>query len=200
MYTIDPKQNEERENYKLLTGSIVPRPIAFITSLHGDVLNGAPFSYFNIVSANPPMISLAIQRKAGVMKDTARNITATEQFVVHMVDWDNVTQINETAANLAPHDSEVLLVNLTPIASAKVKVPGVKEAKVRMECQLVHHKVLGDQGTDLLIGEIVQFHFDEQVYNPDTGRINSEELQAVSRLAGNSYATIGSVFDKARPK
>lgn len=200
MYAIDPKQNEERENYKLLTGSIVPRPIAFITSLHGDVLNGAPFSYFNIVSANPPMISLAIQRKAGVMKDTARNITATEQFVVHIVDWDNVTQINETAANLAPHDSEVLLANLTPIASAKVKVPGVKEAKVRMECQLVHHKVLGDQGTDLLIGEIVQFHFDEQVYNPDTGRINSEELQAVSRLAGNSYATIGSVFDKARPK
>ena len=75
MLAIDPSTNTERENYKLLIGSIVPRPIAFVTTLsEGGILNGAPFSYFNIVSSNPPMISLSIQRSAGKQKDTARNI------------------------------------------------------------------------------------------------------------------------------
>ncbi|HLQ74268.1 MAG TPA: flavin reductase, partial [Bacillota bacterium] len=75
MISIDPLNNSERDNYKLLIGSVIPRPIAFITSLSEDgILNGAPFSYFNVVSSNPPLISLSVQRKAGMMKDTARNI------------------------------------------------------------------------------------------------------------------------------
>ena len=91
MISIDPKQNSERDNYKLLIGTIIPRPIAFVTTLSEDgILNGAPFSYFNIVSSNPPMVSLAIQRPVGRLKDTARNIYNNQQFVVHIVDGEDV--------------------------------------------------------------------------------------------------------------
>ena len=99
MLSIDPSTISERENYKFLIGSIIPRPIAFVTSMSQEgILNGAPFSYFNIVSSNPPMISLAIQRSGGKQKDTARNILESKEFVVHIVDEQNVEKINKTAA------------------------------------------------------------------------------------------------------
>src|SRR3954454_23750679 len=101
LLSIDPALMSERENYKFLIGSIIPRPIAFVTTLSKDgVLNGAPFSYFNIVSSNPPMISLSIQRSSGTQKDTARNINLLKQFEVHIVDEQNVEKINKTAASL----------------------------------------------------------------------------------------------------
>ena len=118
MLSFDPSMNTERENYKLLIGSIIPRPIAFVTSLgKSGTLNGAPFSYFNIVSSNPPMISLAIQRNGGKQKDTARNILETKEFVVHIVDQDNVEKVNETAASLPPDQSEIERAQLTPVQS-----------------------------------------------------------------------------------
>lgn len=201
MISIDPKKNSERENYKLLIGSIIPRPIAFVTTQSEDgTLNGAPFSYFNIVSSNPPMVSLAIQRPDGRLKDTARNIYNNQQFVVHIVDDENVGQINQTAAFLPATESEIELANLTPVQSECVAVPGVIEAKVRMECNLVQAISLGDEGTgsDLFIGEIVRFHIDESIYNE--GRIDPRALNAVSRLAGSDYATIGEIFTIERPE
>lgn len=198
---IDPKQNSERDNYKLLIGSIIPRPIAFVTTLSEEgVVNGAPFSYFNIVSSNPPMISLAIQRPNGRLKDTARHIHYNHQFVVHIVDDTNVTKINETAASLPVTESEIELAKLTIVQSKSVSVPGIQEAKIRMECKLVQAIPLGNEehGTDLFIGEIVQFHIDETIYNE--GRIDPRELNAVSRLAGSDYATIGHIFTIERPK
>lgn len=102
MLSIDPFQLTERENYKFLIGSIIPRPVAFVTSQSKDgVLNGAPFSYFNIVSSNPPMISLSIQRSEGIKKDTARNILEKKEFVVHIVDEQNVRKINENCSLFA---------------------------------------------------------------------------------------------------
>ncbi|MDR7238008.1 flavin reductase (DIM6/NTAB) family NADH-FMN oxidoreductase RutF [Neobacillus drentensis] len=192
----------ERENYKFLIGSIIPRPIAFVTTISKDgVLNGAPFSYFNIVSSNPPMISLSIQRSGGRQKDTARNIIESKQFVVHIVDEQNVEKINKTAASLPPDQSEIELAHLTPVESAKISVPGVKEAKVRMECTLEHTLELGDQvnpGCDFIIGKVVQFHIESDIY--EKGRIDPGGLAAVSRLAGNNYAKIGEIFEIERPK
>ena len=194
--------NTERENYKLLIGSIIPRPIAFVTSLGGNgTLNGAPFSYFNIVSSNPPMISLSIQRNGGKQKDTARNILETKEFVVHIVDQDNVEKVNETAASLPPDQSEIERAQLTPVQSTKVSVPGIKEAKVRFECTLEHAVELGGEdtpGCDLLVGKVVQFHIDDDIQ--ENGRINPLTLGAVSRLAGQSYAKIGEIFELERPK
>ena len=204
MLSIDPMDNTERENYKLLTGSIIPRPIAFVTSVADDgTINGAPFSYFNIVSSNPPMISLSIQRQQGKQKDTARNILAGKEFVVHIVDEQNVEKVNETAASLPADQSEISLANLTLVDSDKVNIPGVKEAKVRFECSLEHSIELGgvsDQpGADLIIGKILQYHIDETIIFDDK-KIDPYKLQAVSRLAGINYAKVGEVFPIKRPK
>ncbi|WNS75733.1 flavin reductase family protein [Bacillus sp. DTU_2020_1000418_1_SI_GHA_SEK_038] len=202
MLSIDPHTNTERDNYKLLIGSIIPRPIAFVTTLSEDgVLNGAPFSYFNIVSSNPPMISLSIQRSAGRQKDTAKNILEKKEFVVHIVDEQNVEKVNKTAASLPPQESEVELAELTPIESMKISVPGVKQAKIRMECILEQSLELGNQevpSCDFIIGKVVQFHIENDIY--ENGRIDFEGLAAVSRLAGNYYAKIGEVFEIERPK
>ncbi|MED4206783.1 flavin reductase family protein [Neobacillus mesonae] len=202
MLSIDPESLSERENYKFLIGSIIPRPIAFVTSISKDrVLNGAPFSYFNIVSSNPPLISLSIQRSAGRQKDTARNIIESKEFVVHIVDEQNVEKINKTAATLPPNESEIDLANLTPVESVKISIPGVKEAKIRMECLLEQSLELGGldtPGCDLIIGKVVQFHIERDIY--ENGRIDPRGLAAVSRLAGINYAKIGEIFEMDRPK
>lgn len=201
MISIDPKQNSERDNYKLLIGSIIPRPIAFVTTRsENGVVNGAPFSYFNIVSSNPPMVSLAIQRPSERLKDTARNIYNNREFVVHIVDDENVVKFNETAASLPSNESEIELANLTLLQSEIILVPGIREAKVRMECKLVQAIPLGGggPGSDLFIGEVVRFHMDQAIY--EDGRIDPKELNAVSRLAGANYAKIGEIFSIERPK
>jgi flavin reductase (DIM6/NTAB) family NADH-FMN oxidoreductase RutF len=202
LLSIDPASMSERENYKYLIGSIIPRPIAFVTTISKDeVLNGAPFSYFNIVSSNPPLISLSIQRSEGKQKDTARNIIELKEFVVHIVDEQNVEKVNITAANLPPDQSEIKLANLTPVDSVKISVPGVKEAKIRMECTLEHTLELGgldSPGCDFIIGKVVQFHIDSDIY--ENGRINPRGLAAVSRLAGTNYAKMGEIFSIDRPK
>lgn len=201
LLSIDPDKNSERENYNFLIGSIIPRPIAFVTTRSKEgILNGAPFSYFNIVSSNPPMISLSIQRQAGRQKDTARNIVDTKEFVIHIVDEENVEKVNETAANLPSDQSEIMVANLTPIESEKISVSGVKEAKIRMECVLEQSLELGGSetpGCDLIIGKVVQFHIDNSIY--EKGRIDPKGLGAVSRLAGVNYAKIGEIFSIERP-
>jgi len=202
MLSIDPNTKTERENYKFLIGSIIPRPVAFVTSLSEEgVLNGAPFSYFNIVSSNPPMISLSIQRFEGSQKDTARNILNSKEFVVHIVDEQNVEKMNLTAASLPPSQSEVQLAELTPVESMKVSVPGVKEAKVRMECVLEYSLELEDKhsdGCDFMIGRVVQYHIESGIY--ENGKIDPRGLGAISRLAGHDYAKIGEIFTRKRPK
>ncbi|WP_209121694.1 flavin reductase family protein [Alkalihalobacillus sp. BA299] len=201
MLSIDPSNQTERENYKCLIGSIIPRPIAFVTTISKDgVLNGAPFSYFNIVTSNPPMISLSIQRQEGRQKDTARNIMDSKEFVVHIVDELNVEKVNQTAASLPPNQSEIELAGFTPVDSVKVFVPGVKEAKIRMECTLEQSLELGglnSPGSDLIIGKVVQFHIKNNIY--ENGRIDPKGLGAVSRLAGHHYAKIGKIFSIERP-
>lgn len=203
MRKIDPKQLSERENYKFLIGSIIPRPIAFITSISEEgVVNAAPFSFFNIVSSNPPMISVSIQRKKGEKKDTARNIHTKGQFVVHIVDTENVEQVNETAASLPPNESEVAVADLSLVKSEIIDVPGVKEAKVRLECVLEKALELGGDdnhpGCDLIIGKVVYYHIEESLYKD--GRIDAEGLAVISRLAGNDYAKIGAQFTIERPR
>ncbi|WP_282938544.1 flavin reductase family protein [Paenibacillus sp. RC67] len=203
MITIDPKQISERESYKLLIGSIIPRPIALVTTLSSQgVVNAAPFSYFNIVTADPPMISVSVQRKQGRMKDTARNAVDAGAFVVHISDETYIQQINQTAASLPPHESEVALAELSTVKSEKISVPGIAEARVRMECVLEQAIPLGGTqetpAADLLIGRVVCFHIDEAVY--DQGHIDAEALRPVSRLAGASYSKLGEQFILDRPE
>ncbi|MBD7970637.1 flavin reductase family protein [Paenibacillus gallinarum] len=203
MRTIDPLTQTERENYKLLTGSIIPRPVAFVTTLSEDgTINGAPFSYFNIVTADPPMISISVQRKNGHSKDTARHAMYQKEFVVHITDEMNVDKINQTAESLPPSESEIEKAGLTVVPSDLIQVPGVKEAKFRMECVLEAAYPLGGTESapacDLIIGRVVRFHIADSLI--DHGRIDANELQPVSRLAGNHYSKLGPMFSLERPK
>jgi len=203
MLSIDPTSQSVQDNYKLLIGSIIPRPVAFVSTLSSEgVLNAAPFSFFNIVTANPPMVAVSVQRKpGGIQKDTSRNAIAKGEFVVHISDESYIEAINVTAAALPPEESEVALAGLTTIPSDLVSVPGIAEARIRMECILEQALPLGGSedspACDLLIGRVVRFHVDEALY--ENGRINAEALKPVSRLAGNDYAKLGEQFTIVRP-
>ncbi|MEC5338968.1 flavin reductase family protein [Enterococcus casseliflavus] len=201
MHYLDPKDLTQRENYKLLIGSIIPRPVAVVSTQSADgIVNIAPFSFFNIVSSEPVILSLAIQRKEGELKDTARNLLATKEAVVHILDQTNVQEANKTAALLPADQSELTVSGFTTTTSKTIVVPGLKEANVRLETILHQHvPIKKDQQTtaDLLLLEVVGYQIAEDVYQD--GKIDPRALQAVSRLAGNSYATIGEIFDIKRP-
>lgn len=122
MFERSPSELTERENYKLLIGSVIPRPVAVVTTKSAkDIVNIAPFSYFNIVSSNRPILSLAIQRKQDAVKDTAKNILETREAVIHILDEDNVEEVNKTAANLPNEESELYLTDLTLTDSVIIK-------------------------------------------------------------------------------
>jgi len=201
MKEIRPEVLSQKENYKLLIGSIIPRPIALVTTESDDnVLNIAPFSFFNVVSSDPPILSVAVQRVNGEMKDTARNIVQNKEAVVHIVDTDNVSDANQTAALLSHEESELERTNFETVDSVEVSVKGLKQSKVRFEAVLYDDIVIEKDGqpiSDLLLLEVKYYHFDERIYND--GYINKEELNAVSRLAGNDYAEIGHTFTIERP-
>lgn len=201
MHYLDPKDLTQRENYKLLIGSIIPRPVAVVSTQSADgIVNIAPFSFFNIVSSEPVILSLAIQRKEGELKDTARNLLATKEAVVHILDQTNVQEANKTAELLPADQSELTVSGFTTTTSKTIAVPGLKEASVRLETILHQHvPIKKDQQTtaDLLLLEVVGYQIAEHVYQD--GKIDPHALQAVSRLAGNYYATIGEIFDIKRP-
>lgn len=202
MIHFTPEELSERENYKFLIGSIIPRPIALVTSSsENEVLNIAPFSYFNIVTSNPPIVSLAIQRKKGHLKDTARNILEKEEAVIHIVDLENVVQANRTAASLSAEESEWLRTDFTICPSQTVDVPSLNEAKIRFEVMLEQHISLENDGVpaaDLFLLKIKRYHIHEDLYQQ--GRIDPIGLAAMSRLAGHDYAEIGEIFTLKRPE
>ncbi|WP_049334609.1 flavin reductase family protein [Staphylococcus hominis] len=202
MKGINPNQLSDIQNYKLLSGSVIPRPIAFITSEdEKGNLNGAPFSFFNVVNNKPPMIAIAAQRSNGKRKDTAINIEKTKEFVVHITDEFNIEDINETAEPLKYEDNELERTSLTLISSSIIQTPAVKEANIRFECKLDQMIQLGtkNDGADLIIGEVVMYHINEDVYFEDS-KIDFNQLKPVARLAGNNYSKLGDTFTIKRPE
>ncbi|MCP8616182.1 flavin reductase family protein [Salirhabdus salicampi] len=201
MLSIDPKKLSAKDNYKLLSGSVIPRPIAFVTTLSEEgTLNGAPFSFFNVVNSDPPMVSVSVQRRDGEQKDTARNAIDQNEFVVHIVDESYVHAMNETAASLPAHVSEITEANLTPVESREVKVPGIQEASIRFECKLDRIIPFGDNGVkcDFLLGKVVHYHIRDDLYYD--GKIDPKGLKPIGRLAGLDYSKLGEMFSIERPK
>lgn len=196
MISIDFNLLENKEQYKLLIGSVVPRPIAFVTSLSENlVLNGAPFSYFNVVSSEPPLLSISIRKEGKEPKDTLRNILTKKQFVIHIVSSNYLEAVNQSSFAYPQEVSEVEVTKLTKIPSTKIEVPGIKEAKIRFECIL--ENTLDLEGSVLIIGRVIFAHFDELVY--EQGKINLKALDPISRLAGNNYGRIGEIITLKRP-
>lgn len=202
MIHFSPEELSERDNYKFMIGSIIPRPIALITSKSkDDVLNIAPFSYFNIVTSNPPIVSVAFQRKNGEKKDTARNILDNKEAVIHVVDTENVENANQTAATLPARESELGRTTFTLGKSNKVRIPSLKEVKIRFEVELFQHVEVeedGIVGADLLLLKIKEYHIQQEIY--EAGRIDPDGLGAISRLAGHDYAEVGRRFTIKRPE
>ena len=181
----------EKENYKILSGSIVPRPIAWITTLQENkVVNAAPFSYFNIVSAQPPLLSVSVRYDTRDQKDTSRNIFREKEFVVHIISEEAMMKANKTSKRLGRDESELLYAELESVESVNVKTPGLKIAKIRFEC--VYETHIHFETTDLIIGRIVGYHIDEEVF--DNGKILLEKLKPVSRLSGSRYGLIGEII------
>ena len=201
MVSIRPEELSERDNYKFLIGSIIPRPVAVVTSVSEEtIINIAPFSYFNIVTSNPPIVSLAIQRKSGEMKDTARNIITKKEAVIHIADETSLADINQTAANLKATESELSLTNFTLGNSEEVSVPLIEELKIKMEVELYQHVPIANDrevNADLLLLKIKKYHIVDELYHE--GRIDPDLLNPVSRLAGNDYATLGEKRTIKRP-
>jgi flavin reductase (DIM6/NTAB) family NADH-FMN oxidoreductase RutF len=197
----DPSQLEQSAIYKLLTGSIIPRPIGWISTIDSNGINNlAPFSYFNAVGEDPPHVMFSTVRGNNTNKDTLNNILTTNQFVVNMVTEELVEQMNATSQAVPPEVDEFELVGLTPIPSTKVKAMRVKESLVNFECELVHHYFLEDHkqgGACVMIGRIVMMHFDENVLL-ENYKINMENYKPVARLAGSNYSKIGEIFSVKR--
>jgi flavin reductase (DIM6/NTAB) family NADH-FMN oxidoreductase RutF len=199
--TFDPNELEASAIYKLLTGTIIPRPIGWISSISEDGINNlAPFSYFNMLGDDPPHVMFSTRRDNNKNKDTLNNVLTTKQFVVNMVTEDIVEQMNTTSQAVESDVDEFELANLTPIASKLIKPMRVKESPIHFECELVHHYFLEDHkqgGACVLIGKIIMMHYDERMLL-DNFKINLENYKPVSRLAGSNYSKIGEMFSIKR--
>ena len=197
----NPQDLEQNAIYKLLTGIVIPRPIGWISTISEDGINNlAPFSYFNAVGDDPPHVMFSTVHSNNLNKDTLNNVLATKQFVVNMVTEDLVEQMNRTSQPIPANESEFELAGLTPIASSLILPPRVKECKITMECEMVHHYQLENSktgGATIVIGKIVLFHIDESVLL-DNYKINLETYKPIARLAGSNYSKIGDIFSIKR--
>lgn len=198
----NPEEIDQKAVYKLLTGAVIPRPIGWISSIsETGVLNLAPFSFFNAVGEDPPHVMFSTVRTNDINKDTLNNVLANKQFVVNMVTEELVEKMNFTSKPIPSDESEFELAGLTPIPSVKIKAPRVKESRITMECEMVHHYFLEDHtngGACVIIGRVVMFHVDESVLLDDF-KINMETYRPVARLAGANYSKLGEIFSIKRP-
>jgi len=205
--TVNPADQSVLESYKLMTGLIVPRPVALVSTVDRDgVANVAPFSFFSGVGANPPTVLFCPSLRAAGSdrpddrKDTLRNVEQTGEFVVNIVSNSIADAANTTAAEVGPEVDEFLLAGLTAIPSEVVRAPRVAESPAQLECKLQQIVFAGQGGGAgvVVIGEIVRFHF-----HPDLEsnfRIDPEKLDAIGRMAGNTWVRTRERFELERPK
>lgn len=197
---IDPQAVPVSIAYQLLTSAVIPRPIGFISSLSPEgVANLAPFSFFNAVCGEPPMIMFCTANRRP-LKDTIRNVQAMREFVVNIVSEEIAAQMNLTAADYAPDVSEFDVSGLTAVPSDLVRPPRVLESPVNMECRVhdiveISHKPMGGS---IVIGEVIRFHVRDSIIDKDM-LIDPDKLKPVARLGGPSYSRIRDRFDMLRP-
>ncbi len=196
---IDPSTLSPRELYQLVISCVVPRPIALVTSLSAEgIVNAAPFSFYNAVSAHPPILMIAVEKRRGVRKDTAANILHTKEFVIHLVDEAIAEQMNITSATLPPNVSEVTAAGFTLAPATHVRVPRLAESAVQMECKLLDHLELGNGPSDIFFGEVVAFHIKESLWQDE--KLDVRSLNAIGRMSGNLYCRTRDLFEMIRPR
>lgn len=186
--------------YKLVSGLIVPRPVAWISSQsEAGLVNVAPFSSFNYVAHSPAMIAVNIAlQDDGTLKDTARNIRETGEFVVNITPTAALDVMNQSSAEYPSSVSEAQVLDIPLVPSTKVKPPRVALSPAQMECRLTQIVPLGTGVNTLYIAEVLVFHVANTIY--DGRHIDSVAMDPVARLGGPFYASLGEIHKRARPK
>jgi flavin reductase (DIM6/NTAB) family NADH-FMN oxidoreductase RutF len=189
---IDPAYLDAETAYRLITGVVVPRPIAWVTSLSATgVLNLAPFSAFMFVSPKPPMLAISVGRKGNVYKDTAQNILNNEEYVIHIADSSLMNAVHESSTEHPPDVSEVEELRLSTLPGERIKVPRLAAAPIAMECRFRQCLEFGETRSRLIVGEVLVFHIRDGLLN--NGKIETKALDPIARIAGPRYARLGEI-------
>jgi len=205
--SIDPAEFEPRQIYKLMTGIIVPRPVALVSTMSREgVANLAPFSFFSGVGAVPPTVLFCpalrdgASAEAGERKDTLRNVEETGEFVINVVSEAIAEAANATSAEVPFGVDEFALSGLTPIPSEAVRPPRVAQSPAQMECKLLQVIYTGRAARSgvIVLGEVVRFHVGEGLF--ENYRLDPAALDAVGRMAGNTWVRTRDRIELVRPK
>ena len=195
---IDPKTRTLDETYKLITGMIVPRPVAWITSLSSNgTVNLAPFSAYGLVTHSPPMLMVTVGKRGGERKDTGRNIVNRREFVVNVARYDDATTLHGSSADLAYGESEVGHLGLDTTPSSVVAVPRLARSAAAMECRLREKLEYPDVDSIILLSEVVSFYVDDDLLRG--GKIDTPRLDPLARIGGPNYAGLGRFIGLAPP-
>ncbi|OGF24893.1 MAG: hypothetical protein A2V63_06440 [Candidatus Eisenbacteria bacterium RBG_19FT_COMBO_70_11] len=193
---LDPQALSPGRFYQFMIGVVVPRPIAFISTVSAaGRFNVAPFSFFNAISSQPPLLGVAINRRAGEPKDTLRNIREVEEFVVNVVSEPLAERMVQASGDWPMDVDEFDLTGLTRVPSDLVKPPRVGESPVSLECRLYRLIELG--ASFFVVGEIVRGHVSDEVLTE--GRVDIAKLRPVGRLGGDGYSLVRDVIHLPRP-
>jgi flavin reductase (DIM6/NTAB) family NADH-FMN oxidoreductase RutF len=185
----DMAQLAPRDRYKLLVSTIVPRPIALVTSVdEAGHVNAAPFSFFNVLGSDPPLLVLGIgDRSRETPKDSARNIRQSGEFVVNLVDESIAEGMNICAVDFPPGTSEIAAAGLSTHDSKQVKVPRIAESPVSFECREVQTIEIGRNR--VIFGQVLQMHIRDDLVNAEKLHIHTEKLRAIGRMYGAGWYT-----------
>lgn len=189
--------------YHTMTQTVVPRPVAWVLSEHENgKFNLAPFSYFNAVCSNPPVVMLSIGRKPdGSDKDTFRNIVERKKFVIHLAHPELAPQMTKSAKVLPDGESELELVDMDTVAFEGFELPRLKDARLAFACELYKLDTIGENDQNLVFGKLLRIWLDDEVVaEDDKGRMKvlADRLNPLARLGGNEYVTAGSILDIPR--
>ena len=194
---IDPAPLQPQEIYRLLTGIVVPRPIAWVTTHSAEgIVNLAPFSCFTFVSSSPPMLGINVGLRDGSQKDTGRNILEQKSFVVNIGDETMIEQIHLSAVAHPHNVSETTLLGLKTVPSDHIPVPRLADTPVSMECVLRHDIAFGRSGSKFLVGEVLAFHIRDGLCK--NNKIDTRELRPVCRIGGPNYASLGEIVSMSK--
>jgi flavin reductase (DIM6/NTAB) family NADH-FMN oxidoreductase RutF len=195
----DLADTETGNSYKLLSGLVVPRPIGWIGTRRDDGTNNlAPFSFFNVVSSNPPVVLFSAASHRDRPKDSSTLAEISGEFTVNIVSEAVVEAMSVTSGSFTADDDEFAIAGLTPVPGHKVDAPLVGESPANLECKVRQVIVLGENGrTRLVVGDVLVIHVESAVL--DGSRIDNDALHAVGRMAGNTYITTRDRFEVTRP-